>query len=404
MQLILKKDKLKELNEYLIVAFIIFVTDTLWFRSSFRPLNYYIIDILGFISIIQILASKNIKKIYAPMILMIISIIISQIINKSTDMLGIYKIMVILLAISLYRNISFYSFVDKFVKIIIGLSLLSLVCILGKSIIFKIFNLKTINNGAIEFYTLYVMNFYRDIYGGFIERNLGAFWEPGAYQAYLNLAIIFLNFTVKNKKNLIIKNTILVCTVFSTMSTTGIICLVLVGLALIFNEKRKDSLFKFIVIMFLLIITVFIFKNNHIQEILFSKFNSESTSYISYSTRINSILSELLIVSKSPIIGIGIKNYQLIYESISLRYFMDPVTTSTSLASWSMFGFIYFLIFNWGYIKIAKNISNSKITFIIICAIFIIILNTENWCFSALFNILPVYGILNKNKSFSYKN
>lgn len=404
MNIILKKKKLKELSEYLIVLFIIIATDTLWFRHSFRPLNYYVINVFGFLALIQILANRKMKRIYIPLFLMIISIALAQIINKSIDMLGIYKIAVIFLGISLAKKIPFYKFVEKFVKIIVLLALISLICILGKNAITSVFNLKTINNGSIEFYTLYIMNFYKNIYGGFIERNVGAFWEPGAYQAYLIIGIIFLNFVLKNQKNLFIKNIILIFTIFSTMSTTGIICLALVGLALVFNQKRKGPLFKFIVLILLMIIIVLIFGNEYIQQILFTKFNSQSANYISYSTRLNAILNEFIIILKSPLIGVGITKYQVIYENIALKYFMDPVTTATSLASWSMFGFIYFLIFNWSYIRIAKNISNKNISFILICIILIIILNTENWCFSILFNILAVYGIfIDKNESTTNK-
>lgn len=402
MQVILKKNKLKELNEYLIVLFIILATDTLWFRYSFRPLNYYVINIFGFLAAIQILANRKVKKVYIPLFLMIISIALAQIMNMSTDMLGIYKIAVIFVGINLSIKIPFYKFVEKFVEIVVVLALISLICILGKSIITSIFNLKTINNGLIEFYTLYIMNFYKNIYGGFLERNVGAFWEPGAYQAYLILGIMFLNFVLKNKKNLFIKNIILIITIFSTMSTTGMICLVLVGLALVFNEERKGPLFKFIVLILLGIILVLIFGNDYIQQILFTKFNSESTSYISYSTRLNAILNEFIVILKSPLIGVGITKYQAIYENIALKYFMDPVTTATSLAAWSMFGFIHFLIFNWSYIRISKSISNKRISFIIVCIIFIIMLNTENWCFSILFNILVVYGVLiDRNNSTS---
>lgn len=60
-------------------------------------------------------------------------------------------------------------------------------------------------------------------YGGFIHRNAGMFWEPGAYQGYLNFAILFY-LLMNNGATRIFSNwkfVVLLIALFTTKSTTG---------------------------------------------------------------------------------------------------------------------------------------------------------------------------------------
>lgn len=68
--------------------------------------------------------------------------------------------------------------------------------------------------------SIYIYNQLDGIYSGFVSRNCGMFWEPGAYQGYLNIAVMFalLFDEVKKVKYQIL---ILIITILTTKSTTG---------------------------------------------------------------------------------------------------------------------------------------------------------------------------------------
>lgn len=87
--------------------------------------------------------------------------------------------------------------------------------------------------------------------GGFSVRNSGMFWEPGAFQGYLVLALVFLAF-VKHKiprRQYIRSLQILCVALISTLSTTGYLALVLLPL-LHYDwraQSRKQSVFRILV-------------------------------------------------------------------------------------------------------------------------------------------------------------
>lgn len=73
-------------------------------------------------------------------------------------------------------------------------------------------------------YSMYVYTQIFTDYGGMLARNAGMFWEPGAFQGYLNLAIAIALLLPKNvaRRNSLI---ILIAALFTTLSTTGYLVL-----------------------------------------------------------------------------------------------------------------------------------------------------------------------------------
>lgn len=75
-------------------------------------------------------------------------------------------------------------------------------------------------------YNLFYTQLYNPIEGGLILRNCGPFWEPGAYQGFLNLALWFeLSMDQVRDKYWKFRLTVIVASIVTTYSTGGYIVL-----------------------------------------------------------------------------------------------------------------------------------------------------------------------------------
>lgn len=92
------------------------------------------------------------------------------------------------------------------------------------------------------------------------DRNYGMFWEPGAYQGFLNLALLFLIRFEKSRKTMI-QTLILVATIITTKSTTGYIVLAFMLYFLVKKYSSKSNVTKYFFLILLLLGTVFVYNN-----------------------------------------------------------------------------------------------------------------------------------------------
>ncbi len=132
-------------------------------------------------------------------------------------------------------------------------------------------------------------------------RNSGMFWEPGAFQCYINLAILFLIFDHDNNfPNKINYYLIFIVTLITTQSTTGyiIIGLILLYATLTLKIKTKNR----IATIFLIVLSIsgaIYFVNN---DIISEKLNQDNSSY---SVRSNDLKQSIDIIKESPVLGVG---------------------------------------------------------------------------------------------------
>lgn len=91
-------------------------------------------------------------------------------------------------------------------------------------------------------------------YGGFIHRNAGMFWEPGAYQGYLNFAILFY-LLMSNGATRIFSNwkfVVLLIALFTTKSTTGyaVLAFIIFYYSLYYYRGQTAVKFLFLFVLF----------------------------------------------------------------------------------------------------------------------------------------------------------
>lgn len=128
-------------------------------------------------------------------------------------------------------------------------------------------------------------------------RNSGMFWEPGAFQCFINISLIFELFDDrKNKFNIII----FIITILTTQSTSGyiIMAMVLLYSMLTLKIKLKSKINVILVFIFIMIGLFYLFNS----EIITDKFDMGNTSY---KLRTNDLRGNINIITKYPLKGVG---------------------------------------------------------------------------------------------------
>ena len=174
-------------------------------------------------------------------------------------------------------------------------------------------------------------------YSSFI-RNTGLFWEGGAYQYFLNLALI-LSLYVKKNPIFSFPNWVLVISILTTFSTTGYLIMAVVLASIVMGKSSRRMFFVKTVIMIPLILSVLF------SPVIFNKlFNTDSREYLgSTQRRILDTVVDYNVFRDYPFLGIGLGN-QEIWESYSAQL-SGGTSSSNGLSNYlAKIGLLGFLI------------------------------------------------------------
>lgn len=106
-------------------------------------------------------------------------------------------------------------------------------------------------------------------------RNCGPFWEPGAFQGFINLALILEIFkNTKRSKLWYVKVFVYVISILTTFSTGGYIVLFINLLYLLYSSKMIDMNFKIIVSIIFLIVSTVVFLST---DFLYQKISADNS-------------------------------------------------------------------------------------------------------------------------------
>jgi hypothetical protein len=201
-------------------------------------------------------------------------------------------------------------------------------------------------------------------YSSFI-RNSGLFWEGGAYQYFLNLALI-LSLYVKKNPIFSFPNWIIVISILSTFSTTGYLIMGIVLASIVMGKSSKRMFFVKTVIMIPLILSVFF------SPVIFNKlFDTDSREYQgSTQRRVLDTVIDYTIIRDYPVLGIGLGN-QEIWESYSVQL-LGGTSSSNGLTNYlAKIGLLGFLITLYPFIWF--RLKDKMKLMILLCNIFSIL-------------------------------
>lgn len=395
-------DKLKQnAIYYAVILVLVMFTDTLWIRNvSFN--RFYLIILIGIIVLFSLLMGLFYcnRSDFFTLCVTILPIILAMVVNMDFDTLIFFKIAVIIICWSIIVKYDMNKMLNCYIDFMIFISVFSLICMLFRQNIIALDFLPTINSGTYGTKALFFTNVKIGSGNVYFLRNQGPFWEPGVYQAYLNMAIMFLLFGKTERKHKKLGVLILCITVASTLSTTGYLVLGVLLLIKVFTSDASSFGSKLGLFFLLCIVVVVAFNNETVRYLLFDKMRASSSNSISSATRLYSVTQNLSGIASNPIFGLAPDKYLLLFSE-STSVFGDVslgVNTTTSLSVWALYGIVYFIIFNVGLIFFVKSFNNKSITNICLLVAIFIIYNTENVNYSLFFNFISIWGCCQRKR------
>jgi hypothetical protein len=284
--------------------------------------------------------------------------------------------------------ISFQDFVKIYLRIIIFLAISSLVIFLLLLIDpnwYRAFP-KTVGLTGLEYFNLFL---YVVSDHGVGSRNNSIFWEPGAFQAFLTLGLLFEVYLYKLRrgKNILI----LILASVTTVSTTGyIILLILLTATFIFLRPTKIKKSHLILgLPFVLLCIAFMAPL--FFQLIFSKFAENNQSSF---LRLSSTIVDLTLFFGSPFYGLGLSNYSTKVAETSYDLFsLDLGGSFNSLTYYlAVYGILFVAPLLWMYVKFCRVLTHDKRQAAIIFIIVMITFATENFLCSLLWLTLGFYG------------
>lgn len=313
--------------------------------------------------------------------------------SETTNSGTLHILSIICMVYSASIALNFNSVLQIFSKIIVFLAVISVVFYLFQPLILNmrfVLPKLTLKNG------IYSSN-YTNLYLCLIKwegtnRNCGIFWEPGAYQIFLNVALLHYLF-LSNEKHRLFKIAICCCAIMTTVSTAGIAIMLFLFCAFIAQKQKKGKWSMMLFLMLLAVAMLFMFSDVIFQSLSY-KFGFETGMVTSnVSSRTQPFLLDLEIMKNHPF-GVGIDRYGI--ELQKLKSFHSWEFESSSCTPTIMgagFGVPCLLLIVYGFLRLAKNIGTSTISKILFAIALWLLFATESFILYPLFYYLLFWGL-----------
>lgn len=218
-------------------------------------------------------------------------------------------------------------------------------------------------------------------------RNAGICWEPGCYQMFLNIALFFLlnGENRKHEKKFVVYFFILVITIFTTMSTTGIIllCLNIIRFRTVwlrYLKKNKFTLFGSCIVALMLL---FLFIQTDIISTIIEKVDREfflsGVSEGGALDRISFDKIRYIFVDGLWIFGMSFPRWLTYGESL----------WNSVIHSFLCLGTPFTVVHLYGYWRGSRQLAYDSV---LLFVIMVVSASTETFFWRVLFNTIVFYG------------
>ena len=390
-----KINKKKNVLLVLLTLFIIFITDTVLFGTNFNQTFVLIqrvsVVLLGSILFIVNVFKQGIRRSTVLLFITIIFVFASMILNGGSVFYYITIAFSLLFGFSFSSLFSIKDFSKHFIRILFVISVFSLFCEALRPIILKTSFIPTITNvTGVKFKFLLLTNVDASVLTPF-TRNFGPFWEPGAFQFYINIAIFFILF-VESRINVkaVFKILVLFVALVSTGSGAAVIPFALMVFSFFLHKKVHKKLLL-VILAFLAVFIICYF--GLLNSVLTKTFDSGSKSF---QIRYYNIIGNFYAFTKSPLIGLSADNciqYRVdIYHMYSEYVYSQSVNTIPTFFAY--FG-VYFGLFYVANIVLTiktlveKRKINDLFVVLLLFVAFFIMTSNENLTSSLIIFVLP---------------
>lgn len=292
----------KKYISFILVLLIVLLSKTVFFTGLYEDyLKFILISISGLIFLFKGINKKNLMILITLLCLLLISFILNFNQIDFYFTISLQGMILNLLPMAIIASfITKKEFIINYVNIIYCFCIISLVCF---SIVFINPSLvQLISTNIVLGKTPYIVSFfYTWGWDHVFTRNSGPFWEPGAFQGFINLAIIFIILNKSFIKNNKFKLIIFIITLLTTQSTTGygVFLLIIIGFSReLMNFFTKSMLVKFIILIIIGVTSQYILSS----DTVLLKLEEDNGSAI---TRTNDFNSSIIMISEKPISGYG---------------------------------------------------------------------------------------------------
>ncbi len=386
------KKSFRELFAFMAILMTILMSKTYYFgvanRSLYQYVYYVVVVLLFLVFPIKI---KKLVNAHKGTIVLITLMIISYIwhmgemnASQSNQVIGTILMFEIVTCMSVFISPEVFS--KWYVRILIGIAIISIPCFviavtnpsLALSFCQPGYDWQT--PAGYSFFYLWGIN------GVISTRNAGPFWEPGAFQGFLILAILMLVLEVDNKllKHRKLYFVILTITLLTTQSTTGYIIFLFIvvffwkKIQKLFEGKYAKTFTRFLIALMAIMAVSYIIGSGNISSKI-SGLQTESSII-----RSRDIVGGMSMIAKAGLFGLG---------ETANRDFMKMLLGINKDDSVGLFAMIYTygIVFGFFYILIAlrgikKFFKVDKLkNYVPLIIIFLILHLTEGLWF------LPVY-------------
>ena len=239
-------------------------------------------------------------------------------------------------------------------------------------------------------YIVYIYN--KEQWG--LDRNYSIFWEPGAFQGFITLALVMLLFSspnLFNNRRQLIYAILFTLTTITTFSTTGyIVFFIIFSIYSIKNFKALPLAIIAGVIFYLA------FDRVMLNNVIFQKFNQQGTWSTSGQRRISDVFVELDMVRSSPVFGVGYNDY---FTKKGIQLSMKGVTetweggTNSITYLMALFGVPFLLILLFGLFNFVQFLETRTEIQLILFVIIIMLLMGEVFLAKVAFQVIIFYGL-----------
>jgi hypothetical protein len=335
------------------------------------------------------LFSINIKvEKFLFLLFVIMFLILHALLKSSNSYLSTYFGLILRFVIAFFisNSIDFEGFIKKYINVIIIIVTISLVFFFI-GIIYPSFIMKlpiSYNDAGTGYRCAYIY-FYQGIFS-WNYRNNGIFWEGGAFQIFINMALLFRLFYLKQSfGKYIIGTIILILGVLTTVSSIGIFVLAMMLFLLLQNQKPLFRYFSYFVSLVVIIASGFV------ERYIINKFSGTGTSG---SERLAGIFADLNIFINHFLIGAGFDYIDKHFDEIAYSYgAIIPSSTNSFSGSLALYGVIFTSIICFLFFKLIANIHQGILFQIVIISSFVLLLCTQGVIFQLLFICFMLYGI-----------
>ena len=367
-------DKISSLRDYVLITLMILASKTVYFGIINARQTYLI---LGAVLVLFLFIRKKQRRMYnrsnALIIFLVLILTVFQIavnpneINSSFINTMIVSYLPFLFCFIFVDRVTKESYITKYVNVMTFIAIISLVCfsvaVFSPMVAWGICQRVQFNDHIYNISPYYTWGWNTHIFA----RNSGPFWEPGAYQGFLIIAILFLLFNKESIKHIKIKFLLFVVTVLTTSSTTGYI---LATLLVITFHKRIEDIFlgkgrslrtpsKIIVFLLLVGVVGYIIYSGNISD----KFTSTN---VSGNVRRNDLANSLIMIFDKPIFG-----YSFTAARTNRSYELGIASNSVGLTALLYtcgipFGSMYIFYMISGMKKFFMNASQGEFVILVI--------------------------------------